>query len=104
CTLRTASSPSRAVPTTRNSSLVCTSSVMRRRMNALSSTTSTERGALENDIAPGKRSHFHHSGRDGEVHAAAMGPPHIFRHDGDARLQQRGAGRDEIALAHLQST
>ena len=56
CTLRSASAPSRAVPITVNSPLDATTSLTMRRMNALSSTTSTRRTGdlLESDIALGQ--------------------------------------------------
>src|SRR6185436_5289675 len=87
CTFFTASFPSRAVPTTRNSSVLERMSLITRRMKALSSTTSTVcgrprsrrfpgDGGLEDDIhLPHGRHHRAPLGH-AEAHRAPEVAPH----------------------------
>src|SRR6185312_6415523 len=86
CTLFSASRPLRAVPTTRKSPAPSTISATSLRMNALSSTTSTVRGALENDIALHHGAHLHRARRDVKEHAAPVSAPDVLADDGQPRL------------------
>src|SRR6185312_7221340 len=86
CTLLSASRPLRAVPTTRKSPAPSTIAATSLRMNALSSTTSTVRGALETDIAFHHGAHLHLARLDVEEHAPAVAAAHVFAHDGQPRL------------------
>src|SRR5689334_3522204 len=86
CTLFSASRPLRAVPTTRKSPAPSTISATSLRMNALSSTTSTVRGALENDIAFHHGTHLHLARGDLEEHAAAVAAAHGLARDRETRL------------------
>src|SRR5579864_9318713 len=85
CTLLNASRPLRAVPTTRKSPAPSTISATSLRMKALSSTTSTVRGALENDIALHHRADLHRARRDVEEDAAAVAAAHVFAGDRQTR-------------------
>src|SRR3954465_1325626 len=98
---RSASWPLRAVPTTRNSgepSMIC---VMRRRMNALSSTTSTVAGALDDTIALLERAHFEPAVGQVEVHAAPVVEPRVLGDDGHPGRGERFARGDDVPLAHI---
>src|SRR3954469_24857085 len=86
---RSASWPLRAVPTTRNSgepSMIC---VMRRRMKALSSTTSTVVGALDDTVALPERAHLEPAVGKVEEHAASVVETRVL---GDDRHARRGEG------------
>src|SRR4051794_6459752 len=113
CTFFSASLPSRAVPTTRNSSVLEGMSLFTRRMKALSSTTSTVcgrprsrrlegEGGLEEDIRlPHRRDHRAPLGHR-EAHRAPEVAPHRLAQDGDPRLAQRLARGAQVALAHVE--
>src|SRR5260370_5116407 len=105
-TLRTASNPSRAVATTRNSpapampSAPPSTSESTRRISALSSTTRTLGRRSENDGIGAHRPDFHPALRHAEPHRAAPPPPHGLPHDGDAGAAQYVPGRPDVAPAH----
>src|SRR6185437_11743659 len=104
CTWRRASSPSRAVPTTRNSSdAPAMRSVMTLRMKALSSTTSTvrTRGCLEDTVAVGQRSDDHVSVGHVQEHAPPIPAANVLGHDRHSGLDQRAPRRLDVALAHV---
>src|SRR6185437_4718982 len=86
CTLLSASRPLRAVPTTRKPPAPSTISATSLRMNALSSTTSTVRGALEDDIALHHGADLHLAGLDVKEHAAPVSAPDVLADDGQPRL------------------
>src|SRR5687768_10985277 len=94
-----ASRPLRAVPTTRNSSEPSTISLMSFRMNALSSTTRTVR--LEDTVADLQGSDLEPAIAEVEVHAATVLPADVLGHQRNAGILERLAGRDGIALAHV---
>src|SRR5216683_3576386 len=106
-TLRTASKPSRAVATTRNSpapaipSAPARTSLRTRRISALSSTTRTLGRRSEDDGIGTHRPDFHPAVRHEEPHRASRAAPHGFPHDGDPRAAQHLARGGDIALAHL---
>src|SRR3954447_6379599 len=93
CTLRSASLPSRAVPTTRNSSVEERMSLITRRMKALSSTTSTVcgrprspralggGGGLEDDIHLPHRRYHGAPLAHAEAHRAPVVAPHRLAQD-----------------------
>src|ERR1043165_304188 len=95
-----ASSPLRAVPATSNSpesAIVCE---MRRRMNALSSTTST-RARSELMPASFHRAHAHAAVVHVERHAAPEIQPDVFGDDRHTRRLERGARCDDVPLADV---
>src|SRR5579883_1036714 len=105
---RSASRPSRAVPTTRNSSGTdITMSLTTRRMKALSSTTSTVRGARrrppgsENVLAI--RQGFDDDPTVGDVQkdAAAVAAADVLRDDRNPGLGQRAPRRLDVAESHV---
>src|SRR6185503_15062776 len=111
CTLCSASMPLRAVPATRNSpppdsSMICE---MSRRMNALSSTTSTLRtspsapaaAALDDTISLLEGANLHAPVAQVEVYAAPVVAADVFRDDRHAALHQCLTSRDHIALADV---
>src|SRR5580698_6767867 len=113
---RSASSPSRAVPTTRNSSeAVATTSLMTRRMNALSSTTSTVRtrgrgatavmGAtgvgLEDMLPAIERSHHQSAVPHMQEYATPVIPAGILGRNANSRRHQRAPDRVHVSLAHV---
>src|SRR6266853_6292164 len=106
-TLRTASNPSRAVATTRNSpapampSAPPSTSESTRRISALSSTTRTLGRRSENDGIGAHRPDFHPAVRHVEPHRASRAATHGLAHDGDAGAAQYVAGGRDVALAHL---
>src|SRR5574341_234184 len=100
CTLRTASRPSRAVPTTRNSPEAPSRSATTWRMSALSSTTSTL-GRSDTALPLPHQPHRQRAVRDVEPDGPARGAAHVFGHDGDVGGAQRGARGHHVALAHL---
>src|ERR1043166_671781 len=106
CTFRTASNPSRAVPTTRNSpppaiSLPPSTSLSTRRISALSSTTRTLGRRSEDDGIGSHRADLDPAVRDIEPHGAARSAAHRLAHHRDAGAPQHVAGGDDVALAHL---
>src|SRR6187551_2060973 len=98
---RSASCPLRAVPTTRNSPDPSMISPMTRRMKALSSTTSTVGGPLEDTISLLERPHLDAAVAQVEVHAATVVESRVF---GDERNLRGGEGlarRDDVALPNV---
>src|SRR6476469_3890992 len=98
---RSASRPLRAVPTTRNSgepSMIC---VMRRRMNALSSTTSTVAGDLDDTVALLERAYLEPAVGQVEVHAASVVESRVLGDDRHPRRGERLARCGDVALAHV---
>src|SRR5918994_6909592 len=95
-----ASSPWRAVPTTRNSPLVDRISLTSFRMNALSSTTRTVRW-LEDTLAHLERLHDHATVGDVEVDAASVLSARIRGHEGDLGQPQHALRGLDVALAHV---
>src|SRR4029077_16547687 len=107
-TLRTASNPSRAVATTRNSPSAASppprapsTSVSTRRMSALSSTTRTLGRRSEDDGMGTDGADLHTPIRHREPYGTPRAAAHRLAHDGDARAAQHVAARDEVALTHL---
>src|SRR5256712_6915234 len=106
-TLRTASKPSRAVATTRNSPAPAMpsppprTSESTRRISALSSTTRTLGRRSENDGIGAHRPDFHPAVRHEEAHGASRATAHGFAHDWDPRATQHVARGGDVALAHL---
>src|SRR6185503_14085523 len=98
---RSASCPLRAVPTTRNSPEPSMISPMTRRMNALSSTTSTVGGPLEDTISLLERPHLDTAVAQVEIHAATVVETRVFGDDRDPRVGERLAGRGDVALADV---
>src|SRR5258705_6821191 len=76
-------------------------SPMTRRMNALSSTTSTDAGPLEDTISLLERSHFHAPVGEMEVDAAPVVEPRILADDLDPRGGERLPRRQDVALADV---
>src|SRR4029077_9176544 len=113
CTLSSASRPLRAVAATVNSPELSRICVIKRRMNALSSTTRTVRGAplsavsplfgaaLEDTISllqgPDLDAPVFHK----KVHAAPVIAPHIFGSDRDATGDERLTSGGDVAVADL---
>src|SRR5688572_1573654 len=95
---RSASCPLRAVPTTRNSPDRSMISPMTRRMKALSSTTSTVGGPLEDTVSLLERPHLDAAVAQVEVHAAAVVEPRVLGDELDLRDGERFARRDDVAL------
>src|SRR4029077_5195814 len=106
-TLRTASKPSRAVATTRNSpapampSAPPNTSESTRRISALSSTTRTLGRRSENDGIGAHRPDFHPAVRHVEAHGASRAATHGFAHDRDPDAAQYLARGGDVALTHL---
>src|SRR4029077_17067769 len=106
-TLRTASKPSRAVATTRNSpapampSAPPSTSLSTRRSSALSSTTRTLGRRSENDGIGTHRPHFHPAVRHVEPHRASGAAAHGLPPHGDPGEAQHLARGGDVALAHL---
>src|SRR5215204_304753 len=98
---RRASCPLRAVPTTRNSPDPSMISPMTRRMNALSSTTSTVAGPLEDTISLLERPHLDAAVAQVEIHAAAVVESRILRDDRNLRGGERLPRGDDVALADV---
>src|SRR5712691_8830580 len=92
-----ASSPLRAVPTTLNSPDAATICEIRRRMNALSSTTSTD--GLEDTIASLDRSHFDAAVVEVQEDTAPVVGADVFGHDRYAGRLQSLARRRHVAVA-----
>src|SRR5471032_1856403 len=95
CTFSNASTPLRAVPHTRNPSSEVIISATTLRMNALSSTTSTERTS-EDTGAFGHRPHGHFAVGHIERHGAAVIATRVFGHHRNLRLEQRLARTQNI--------
>src|SRR5688572_7944088 len=95
-----ASSPLRAVPTTRNSPLVASISLTNRRMNALSSTIRTVRW-LEDTLPHLERLHDHATVRQVEVNAAPVLAARVRRDQWDLRQTQDSLRGLDVALAHV---
>ena len=85
CTCSSAWRPFAAVPTTRNSPEPATSSLTRRRKNALSSTTSTL-GRSEELFTLPDHPHGDPSLPDPEPDRAALGPANRLGHDGNGHV------------------
>src|SRR5437867_416885 len=111
CTLCSASTPFRAVAATRNSpdsSMICE---MSRRMNALSSTTSTDRsappwpvplaGALDDTVPLLEGPHFGAPIAEVKVHAPAVTAPDVLGDDANAAIEERLARGGDVALADV---
>src|SRR2546423_1211870 len=110
CTLCSASRPLRAVAATRNSpdsSMICE---MRRRMNALSSTTSTDLStppsavladALDDTVPLLERPHFGASIAEVEVHAPAVIAADVLGDDGNAAIEEGLSRGHDVALADV---
>src|SRR5687768_412477 len=109
CICRSASSPLRAVPTTRNSDDEATMSLTTLRMKALSSTTRTVRAAgatagppeLDDTRAPLERAHDHRAVGDAQVDAPPVVPPGVPRDHRHAGGGERGARGLHVPLAHV---
>src|SRR3989442_5173180 len=103
CTLRTASKPSRAVATIRNSPVASLPSTSHstRRISALSSTTSTlGRRSDDDGIGPHRADLDAPVGHVEPDRAALVAADGLAR-DGDAGGAKRLPGRDDVALPHL---
>src|SRR5512132_1008702 len=98
---RSASCPFRAVPTTRNSFERSMISPMTRRMKALSSTTSTVAGRLEDTISLLERPHLDAAVAQVEVHAASVVESRVLGDDRDSGGGERLACRGDVALADV---
>src|SRR5690348_2166094 len=98
---RSASWPLRAVPTTRNSPEPSMISPMTRRMNALSSTTSTVAGRLEDTISLLERPHLDAAIAQVEVDAASVVEPRVLGDDRDLRRGERLTRRGDVPLADV---
>src|SRR5690348_2950038 len=96
-----ASTPSRAVPMTRNSRESSTMRVMIRRMNALSSTTRTVVIPLEDTIPGLEGPHLDVPVGEVEVHAASVVETGVLGHEGDVVGREHLARREDVALAHV---
>src|SRR3954453_22043694 len=101
CSCRMASWPLRAVPTTLKSGEPSMISPMTRRMNALSSTTSTDAGPLEDTISFLQGSYSPAAGAEVEIDAAPVVEPRILGHELDLRRRERFAGREDVSLADV---
>src|SRR5512146_217201 len=97
---RSASCPSRAVATTRNSPEASMISVSTRRKRALSSTTRTD-GSSERSVTIDQRPDRDRPVGHPEAHRAAGGAAGGLGHDRDAEGRQRLPAGDDVALAHL---
>src|SRR5688572_33502798 len=95
-----ASSPLRAVPTTRNSPLVASISLTNRRMNALSSTTRTVRW-LEDTLPHLERLHDHATVGDVEVDATSVLTARVRGDEGDVCQPQHALRGLDVPLAHV---
>src|SRR6184192_1633343 len=112
-TFCSASRPLRAVPATRNSPELSRICEMSRRINALSSTTSTESGGLarwspgvatlEDTIAFLERSHLDASVVEEKMDAPAVIAPHIFGDDRHAVLGQHLTSGGDVPIADVDS-
>src|SRR5215218_4596069 len=76
-------------------------SPMTRRMKALSSTTSTVAGPLEDTVSLLERPHLDAAVAQVEIHAAAGVEPRVLGDDGNLRRGQRLARGDDVALADV---
>src|SRR3954454_11771441 len=94
---RIASCPLRAVPTTWKSGEPAMISPMTRRMNALSSTTSTDAGPLEDTTALREGRDVHAPGGEMEVAAAPVVDPRILGEELDSRGGERLPRREHVA-------
>src|SRR5437879_3260092 len=104
-TLRTASNPSRAVAITRNGPsppVPPSTSARTRRIKALSSTTRTVGLPSDDFDIAAHRADLDAAVGEVEPNRAALIPPHRFALDRDRSHAQGVAGRDDVALAHLQ--
>src|SRR3982751_3598550 len=111
CTFCNASRPFRAVAMTWNSPEASRICEMRRRMNALSSTTSTERRAasppvgagimLEDTIALLQRAHLDATVVEMKMHAASMVTPDVFGNDRHAASRQCLPRRDHVSFTDV---
>src|SRR3981081_4945082 len=105
--LRSASSPSRAVATTRNSPVSASpppnTSTSTRRMSALSSAMTTVglAGRSDDGFTGPYRPDLHAAVFDVKPDAAAALATHRLAHDGYGGGAQRGASGQHVALAHL---
>src|SRR3954471_16806028 len=99
-TFRSASMPSRAVATTRNSPDPSTTSVSSRRKNGLSSTTSTRLGSEALDTTR-HRDHFDRPVAHGQSYGTAEVPAHRLGDERDIVLAEHLPGCDQIPLTHL---
>src|SRR5688572_20950501 len=99
---RSASWPSRAVPTTRNSSHDVMSSETSLRMKALSSTTSTVR-CLEDTLPHLERADGDAAVGQIEVDAASVVAAGVVGEDGDVGRLEHPSRRLDVALAHVHS-
>src|SRR3954447_19528041 len=75
--------------------------VMRRRMKALSSTTSTVVGALDDTVALLERAHLEPAVGKVEEHAAPVVEARVLGDDRHARRGQGLAGGDDVAVADV---
>src|SRR6266581_7361199 len=104
-TLRTASKPSRAVATTRNSPATPaappSTSLNTRRISALSSTTRTLGRRSDDDGIGAHRPDLDASVGHMEPHRPPRPPAHRLARHGDPRPPQSLARRHDVALAHL---
>src|SRR5690348_5192713 len=106
-TLRTASKPSRAVATTRNSpapampSPAPSTSVSTRRIKALSSTTRTLGRRSDDDGISADRPDLDPPVRDMEPHGPARAPTHRLGRHRNPDAAQHGAGGRDVPLSHL---
>src|SRR4051812_36758844 len=98
---RSASCPLRAVPTTRNSPDRSMISPMTRRMKALSSTTSTVAGPLEDTVALLERPHLDAAVAQVEIHAASVIETRVLGHEGNSRRREGFPRRDDVALSNV---
>src|SRR3954467_14066333 len=99
-TFRSASMPSRAVATTRNSPEPSTTSVSSRRKNGLSSTTSTRLGSeLLNTTR--HRDHFDFAVVDAQPHGTAEIAAHCLGYERNTMLPEYLSSGDQIPLTHL---
>src|SRR3954470_5655689 len=100
CSFWMASCPLRAVPTTLKSGDPSMISPMTRRMNALSSTTSTVAG-LEDTISLLEGPDLQPPVGEMEVDTAPVVEPRVLGHEPDARLLERFLRRQDVALADV---
>src|SRR5215218_1400349 len=99
-TFLSASMPSRAVATTRNSPDPSTTSVSRRRKNGLSSTTSTLRGSKVLD-AMRHRAHLYATIADSQPDRTSEVSSYCFPHKGYTVGIQHLASSNQVTLSHL---
>src|SRR5215218_11105946 len=76
-------------------------SPMTRRMNALSSTTSTVARPLEDTISLLERPHLDTAVAQVEIHAASIVESRVFGDDRNLRGGERLAGGDDVPFAHV---